>query len=303
METLCSIILAAGEGTRMKSCRPKVLAEVLFKPMIQHVLDSITKAGIKDTCVITGYQHSILEAYLKENDPNVKTVRQIQRLGTAHAVSMAIDFLKKHLHADVFIIGGDTPFIDDDTIRKSYEHHISSQNSATVISAEVENPFGYGRIVRNPNNKVNAIVEQKDATDSIQKIKEINSGAYWFKVEDLIKALPKIKPENAQNEYYLPDAIKVFINEGNIVDAYKTTNSDVILGANDCLQLNALNEIARQKVLRNLMLSGVNIPCTDGVIISNDATFGQDVCIMPGTIIRGNAAIKSNTTLGPNVII
>lgn len=303
MDKKCAVVLAAGEGTRMKSAKPKVLAEVLFKPMIKHVIDSVQKAGIRDICVITGYAREILEDYLHKEYPDVHIVHQAERLGTAHAVSMAGEFLSDHIDSDVFIVGGDSPFVDAETIDAVYMCHSTNDYVATVISAQVENPFGYGRIVRDDIGCVQAIVEQKDADATVQSINEINSGAYWFDVRTLLDVLPRIKSDNAQHEYYLPDAIKLFIADGKSVGASIASNKNVVLGANDCFQLNALNEIARQKVLKKLMLSGVNIPCTDGVVISEEVSFGKNVCIMPGTIIKGFVHIEDNQTVGPYELI
>lgn len=303
MNKKCAVVLAAGDGTRMKSDRPKVLAEVLFKPMIKHVIDSIKTAEIHDICVITGYAREILEDYLHKEFPDVHLVHQAERCGTAHAVSMAGEFLSDHIDSDVFIVGGDSPFIDAGTIDTAYVCQITNDYVATVISACVEEPFGYGRIVRDDIGCVQSIVEQKDADAIVQNINEINSGAYWFNVKALLDVLPKIKSDNAQNEYYLPDAIKFLIADGYRVGANIALNEDVVLGANDCFQLNALNEIARRKVLKKLMLSGVNIPCTDGVVISDEASFGRNVCIMPGTIIKGSVHIDDNQTVGPYELI
>lgn len=303
MNKKCAVVLAAGEGTRMKSDRPKVLAEVLFEPMIKHVIDSVKKAGINDLCVVTGYAREILEEYLHKEFPDVHLVHQTQRRGTAHAVSMAGEFLSDHIDSDVFIVGGDSPFIDAETIDMAYDCHVTNDYIATVISAKVDDPFGYGRIVRDDVGCVQSIVEQKDADAIVQSICEINSGAYWFDVISLLDVLPRIKSDNAQNEYYLPDAIKFFIADGKSVGASVASNTEVVLGANDCFQLNALNEIARQKVLKKLMLNGVNIPCADGVFISNEANFGRNVCIMPGTIIKGSVYIGDNQTVGPYELI
>lgn len=304
MKSVCAIVLAAGEGTRMKSNNPKVLSTVLFKPMLQWVIDALKKAEIEKICVVTGFKSEAVRSYLFETDNSIETVVQEKRLGTAHAVITAKDFLEKNIESDVIILGGDSPFIDAETIKNSYQLHIKSKNSATIISSNVENPFGYGRIVRDPSSKkLLKIVEQKDASEKIQSIKEVNSGAYWFNVKMLLPILGKIKNNNAQNEYYLPDAIKFMLEENLLVDSYTADSSKVVLGANDCLQLNTLNEIARKSVLEKLMLQGVDIPCTDGVIISNDVTFGFGTRVLPGTIINGVTKVGSNCVIGPNSFI
>jgi N-acetylglucosamine-1-phosphate uridyltransferase (contains nucleotidyltransferase and I-patch acetyltransferase domains) len=309
-EENCAVILAAGEGKRMKSNRPKVLSPVLFKPMLQWVIDSAQSAGVSSICVVTGYMHERVEDYLSRMNArdrahaDVEYVLQPERKGTGHAVMMAADFLKKHRGANVLILNGDAPFVDSRVIGEALEDHIENGNSVTVISAVLDDPTGYGRIVRDAQtHRVNAIVEQKDADPATQAICEINSGAFWFKADDLIDILFQIKNENAQGEYYLTDAVKLLIENGQKANAHITGNSNAVLGANDCLQLNALNSIAREEILSAHMRAGIEIPCRDGVMIGPDVTIGSDTCILPGTILRGKTVIGHGCTLGPNSFV
>jgi len=307
MENTCAIILAAGDGKRMKSDKPKVLSEVLFKPMIKWVIDSLHYAKINDICIVCGYKHADLEKYLNSIKNsfkgNISTVLQAERLGTAHAVTMASDFLNKNIEKDVIILNGDAPFIDPETIKKSYEFHKAKKNSATVISAKIKNPFGYGRIVRNEQCQLSKIVEQKDANDKIQLINEVNSGVYWFNIKSLLNVIFKISNHNAQNEFYLPDAISLLLQKIENVDAFSVENENIIKGANDRIQLNQLNNIAREKVLYDLMCAGVDIPFNDGIIISDDSKIGENVTILPNTIIKGETIIGNNCVIGPNVFL
>ena len=304
MSHLCAVILAAGEGKRMKSNRPKVLSPVLFKPMLGWVVDAAKKAGIGDICVVTGYMHEDVERYLNKLPGEYETVFQHERKGTGHAVMTAAEFLKKYSGSDVLILNGDSPFIDSGTIERSHELHIGEGNAVTVISAELENPFGYGRIVRDSMaGTLKAIVEQKDANERVQAIREINSGAYWFDVDALLSVLYDINNQNAQGEYYLPDAIKLLIERGLRADAFIASNGETVLGANDCLQLHDLNGIARKRILNALMKNGIDIPCTDGVIVGPDVTVEQNVCLLPGTILCGQSYISSGCVLGPNTYI
>ncbi|MDQ5983030.1 MAG: Bifunctional protein GlmU [Eubacteriales bacterium SKADARSKE-1] len=304
MLNTCSIILAAGDGKRMKTERPKVLSEVLFRPMIKWVVDALNEAGINNICAVCGYKHEILEKYINNFCKGVETATQQERRGTAHAVIMADNFLKRNLKKDVLIVGGDTPFIDPNTIIESLQLHRSQNNVATIISAKVNNPFGFGRIVRNiGNNKILSIVEQKDADEETRLITEVNSGAYWFNIEALLSVIYDISNNNAQNEFYLPDAIAHLLSKGLPVDAYVVKNEEIILGANDHVQLNALNKIAREKVLEKLMLGGVDIPLKDGIIIEGQVEVGPDTCILPGTIVRGKSSIGSGCIIGPNSTI
>ncbi len=298
----CALILAGGEGTRMKSNRPKVLAEVLFKPLIRWVLDAVKQAGIEDICVVTGSKREYVEDYLKTLDFPVETVYQSQRLGTGHAVMMAEDFLKRHSGQSVVILNGDAPFISADTITAALE---AGKNSAcTIISAALENPTGYGRIVRQADGcSVEAIVEEKEATEEIRRIREINSGAYRFETDVLLEALSKVTKSEKTGEYYLTDTVEIIKNSGRSVLAFQADNADSVLGANDCVQLSQLNEIARQRVLERHMKNGVNIPCADGVIIGTDVTIGANAVILPASVIRGNTVIGSYCEVGPGVLL
>lgn len=242
----CAIILAGGEGKRMQSEKPKTLCEVLSKPMLRWVMDAVREAGIEDICVVKGYRAEYIDEYVSTLPFKVETVLQSERLGTGHAVMMAKDFLKSR-GGSVVILGGDAPFIDSETISDSYNQHSSTESSATVISASVEDATGYGRVVRNEDGSLSAIIEHKDADEEIRKINEINSGAYWFEVEALLSVLDRITANNKAAEYYLPDALKLIIGDGMKAGAFVAKTPDVALGANDPAQLQELNEIAIAK--------------------------------------------------------
>lgn len=242
----CAIILAGGEGKRMKSDKPKTLSLVLEKPMLLWVISALKEAGINDICVVKGYKKECIEDFIGTLDFEVSSVFQAERLGTGHAVMMAKDFLEKH-DGNVVILNGDAPFMTADTIMKSLDKHTESQSSATVISAKVGDPTGYGRIVRADDGSLKAIIEQKDADEETLKIDEVNSGGFWFDCKQLLSVLGRIKSNNKAGEYYLPDAIKLLLSDGKRVEAYTAKCSDTVLGANDPAQLEELNNIARQK--------------------------------------------------------
>lgn len=242
----CAVILAGGEGKRMKSQKPKTLSEVLGKPMLLWVISALRKAGIEDICIVKGFKKECIDDFIATLDFPVSSVYQAQRLGTGHAVMMAKDFLKSH-HGNVVILNGDAPFMTSDTIQKSLIQHTQSKSAATVISAKVDDPTGYGRIVRDETGGLKAIVEQKDADDETLKINEVNSGGFWFDCQLLLTVLDRIKSDNNAKEYYLPDAIKLLLSDGRAVGAYTAECSDTVLGANDPSQLEDLNEIARKK--------------------------------------------------------
>ena len=242
----CAVILAGGEGKRMKSNKPKTLSPVLGKPMLLWVISAVRNAGIDDLCVVKGFKKEDVEEFLSTLDFNVDSVFQAERLGTGHAVMMAKDFLKSH-DGNVVILNGDAPFMTAETIKNSLEQHTKSGCAATVISARVDDPHGYGRIVRDTDGSLKAIVEHKDADEETLKIDEVNSGGYWFDCQKLLSVLDRIKSDNAAGEYYLPDAIELLLKDGQKVGAYTAECSDAVLGANDPAQLEELNQIALAK--------------------------------------------------------
>lgn len=236
-----AVILAAGKGTRMKTEKPKVMCEVLGKPMVDYVIES-AKKSCDDICVVIGYKADVLRAHL---DDEIKTVVQTEQLGTGHAVMQADEFIKAHSDGNILIVCGDAPFMDEKTIGNALALHKSENNAVTVITAKLDDPAAYGRIVKR-NGKIAEIVEFKDASDEIRQINEVNSGAFWFKGCELHRLLNKITNNNAQNEYYLTDTIKIAISEGLPVNSYVAETPDVILGANDPKQLEELNKRAEK---------------------------------------------------------
>ncbi len=297
----CAVILAGGEGKRMKSDYPKVLSEVLFKPMLRWVIDAVKKAGVEDVCVVTGSKKEYVEEYLKSLPFAVETAFQSERLGTGHAVMSALPFLKQHTDSPVLILNGDAPFISSETLCSVLKN--AGQNVCTVVSAEVSDPFGYGRILRMEEDRLKAIVEEKEADDEVRKIREVNSGVYCFQAEALISALGRLQKSPKTGEYYLTDTIEILQKDGCLVGVFQADNADSVLGANNCFQLQELNEIARHKVLRTLMENGVIIPCTDGIIVSAETTVGRGTVLLPSTVIRGNSVIGCHCEIGPAVLL
>lgn len=299
----CAIILAGGKGTRMKTDAPKVMCEVIFEPMIKYVVDAVKDAGAEDICVITGYKHEIVEGYLSSYDSKIKTALQEPQLGTGHAVMQARDFISAHRDDDILILNGDGPLMDADTINKAYDYHKQNNNAITLISAIVEDTDGIGHIKRDENGVLERIIEHKDANEEQKKINESNAGTYWFNGSELLYALDRITNNNAQNEYYLTDSLEILIKKGMNAGAYVCENTEAILGANDRKQLNILNNIMRRNINDSLMLDGVDIQCTDGVMIGKDVKIGSSTRILPNTIILGNTVIGDGCVIGPNTYI
>ncbi len=241
MSKNCAVILAAGEGKRMKANKPKPMMEVLSRPMIDWVLDAAEASGVNDTILVVGAYGEQLVDHCGERSA---ICWQKERLGTGHAVMMALDYLNASDAENVLILNGDAPFMDAATIAESLALHEANGNAVTVISARLDDPFGYGRIVQGADGSFERIVEQKDATEEEKAIRNVNSGAYWFRREDLIASLGKLTTDNAAHEYYLTDTIYILKQEGKNAGVFVTENADVVLGANDREQLQALNDIA-----------------------------------------------------------
>ncbi len=300
MSKKCAIVLAGGEGKRMKSTRPKVLSEVLFTPMIDWVLDAAANSGVEDVVLVVGHLGEMLESYIADR---ANIVWQRERLGTGHAVMQALPFLEASDADHVLILNGDAPFMDAETISQSEALHEKEGNAVTVISARLTDPFGYGRIVRGEDGSLDSIVEEKDATAGQRAITEVNSGAMWFNREDLISSLGKLTTDNAAGEYYLTDTIGILRAEGKRAGAAMTENAKVVLGANDRYQLYQLNEMVRKDILKEHMLNGVGIPCMDGIMIAPGVEIAAGTTILPNTILRGKTVIGADCVIGPGVVL
>jgi len=291
----CAVILAAGEGKRMRSAKAKVLQEVLFKPMLDWVIDAVKAAGIEDICVITGHQREQVESHL---GGRVVTVEQKERLGTGHAVMQAAAYLKAHAGGNCLVLCGDAPLFSAATIRAAGDVHRENNLAATVITAFTPEPTGYGRILRDETGLIREIVEERDADEATRAVQEINAGAYWFDIDLLLPSLSSLKNENSQGEYYLTDVPKLLSKAGKAVGAYVAPFEE-IGGANDRNQLAALNELARIALLRRHRAAGVSVPFNDGVVIGPDVTIEADAEILPGTVLEGKTVVGEGSVIGP----
>lgn len=292
MKTGC-IILAGGAGKRMKSERPKVLAEVLCKPMLGWVLDAAERLGFDDIAVVTGYKAELTEKYISSRGANILTFLQREQNGTGDAVKCASEIIER---TDcVCVLNGDAPFIDAETLKSSLEQHRSSGAEVTVITAEIEAPAGYGRIIRE-NGEFLAIREQKDCSPEEVKISEVNSGAYWFSSKKLSETLPKLSTDNAAGEYYLTDCVELMERRG----AYISENPAIVLGANTRRALLELNAAAREMVIERHLENGVSFVSLDGIVIGAEVSIGCDTTVMPNTVILGNTEIGKGCLIGAN---
>ena len=299
MDRTCALVLAAGDGKRMKSRHPKVLCEVLFKPMLSWVIDSCRAAEIEQLCVVVAPDADEVLAVLPEG---CRTAEQAEKLGTGHAVMMASEFLEEHRGDSVLVLCGDAPFVDADTIRGALAEHREHGHDLTVVAARLEDPTGYGRIIRDENGGLRAIVEQRDADEKTRLIQEVNSGIYWFEAEFLLDALNKLGTDNAQGEYYLTDTVGIAVAEHRPAGVYRAGSPDVILGANSRRELARLNEVARKRVIDQLLDEGVNIPFPETVVICPDTRIGRDTTVLPGCILR-KSRIGEGCLIGPYTML
>ena len=295
MGDLSLIVLAAGHGKRMKSENSKVVHKVCGKEMVNHVLDAAMEAGCTNATVVVGHKR---EQVIRAVGERAAIAVQEQQLGTGHAVMQAADSVLRSEH--VLVLTGDTPLISAKTLRLAIEKHIENDNGATVITARVSDPTGYGRIIRREDGSVDRIVEHKDASSEEKQIDEINSGMYCFKSAYLLSALNKITPNNAQGEYYLTDVFEVLNKEGVRIGAFEVENYEEILGVNDRVQLAEAERLMRTRINREHMLGGVTLIDPDSTYIGPDVRLGVDTVIYPGSILEGSTTVGDNVIIGQN---
>ncbi len=291
-----AVILAAGQGTRMKSQLYKVLHQVCGKPMVQHVVDQVSAVKVEKLITIIGHGAEKVQAQLGSNS---EYALQEKQLGTAHAVMQAAPQLSGE-EGVTLVVCGDTPLITSDTMEKLLEHHEKTGAKATILTAHAVDPTGYGRIIRNSEGNVEKIVEHKDANNQEREVQEINTGTYCFDNKLLFDSLTRVSNDNAQGEYYLPDVIEILKNQGEVVTAYQTASFDETLGVNDRFALSQAEKTMKLRINKFHMLNGVTIIDPDQTYISADAVIGQDTIIHPGTVIKGSTIIGAGSEIGPH---
>ena len=291
----CALILAAGQGTRIKSNLPKVLHKVCGKEMVNHVIDTMRTAKIDDINVIIGKGAELVKNSTMSR--NVSYSLQEEQLGTGHAVKCAIEFLKDK-KGIVGIFAGDAPLIKSDTIEELFDTHIKNNNSATLVTSIVSDPTGYGRVVRS-GDEVIKIVEHKDCNEEELKINEMNAAIYCFDIESLLSSLEKLSNNNSQGEYYLTDVIGILKEEGKKVGALSIDYEETI-GVNSRVQLAEAEEVLRNRINKKHMENGVTLIDPKSIYIGSDVEIGRDTIIYPGNVIEGNSKIGEEVILYPN---
>jgi bifunctional UDP-N-acetylglucosamine pyrophosphorylase/glucosamine-1-phosphate N-acetyltransferase len=297
MAETVAIILAAGGSTRMNTQLAKVLHEVCGRPMLAYVLDACRNVGIKKMCVVVGFGAEQVQEQFADAD-DIVWVRQDEQLGTAHAVSCCKEHLKD-FNGQTLVLCGDGPMIRAQTLKILINKHKSGQSAATLGTAILEDPTGYGRIVRDDYGNIQGIVEDSDCTPAQLKIKEINPSNYLFNNKILFEAIENVKPENVKKEYYLTDAVSGIIATGHKVEAITAVPPDEAIGINSRSQLSAASKIMQRRIQRCLMEDGVTIVDPDNTWIDARAQIGQDTVIEPFTYIHGQVKIGQGCRVGP----
>ncbi len=293
---LAAVILAAGKGTRMKSGLPKVLHQVCGRAMVEHVLQAVQEVSVQKTVLVVGYQGDLVAELVGDS---VETAYQAEQLGTAHALLQCCDAFKGY-DGDILVVCGDTPLLRHQTLSQLYAEHSRSGSAATVLTAVLADPTGYGRVIRNATGGIMKIVEQKDAVPAELAVTEINTGVYCFKAEGLFEALSQIRSDNAQGEYYLTDIIEYYIGRGDSVGAVIADDFAEVMGVNDRCQLAVVEKVLRRRILDRLMMSGVTIMDPASTFIDDTVDIGADTFIYPFTFVEGKSKIGENCRIGPS---
>lgn len=298
MSSVSSVILAAGPGTGMKSDKAKVTHQVCFTPIINLVYSAAKNAGIDNIITVVGSASDQVKKCLGEDK---KYAYQEKPLGTGHATWCALPQLSDG--DTLLVLSGDVPLVNPETLKAAIKYHFDNRLAATVISATLENPSGYGRILRDENLNVKAIIEDKDANILQKQITEVNSGLYCFDIGLLRAALSDLMADSSQPEYYLTDTIEILLENGYSVGAYRAGDPSEIFGVNNRVQLASANAVMRKRINKKLMLSGVTIIDPKTTYIGCDVSVAPDTVIYPGTVIKGKTIIEAGCTIGQGCMI
>ena len=297
------IVLAAGEGTRMKSAVPKVLHRIGGRTLVGHAIAAARAARPEHLAVVVRHERDLVADHVAEVDPQAVIVDQDDVKGTGRATECALDALPHDLDGTVLVTYGDVPLLAGETLQTLIEEHVGTASAVTVITAHLDDPTGYGRVLRGPDGSVEGIVEQKDATEQQQAITEINSGIYAFDVSVLRSALARVGTDNAQGEKYLTDVVGIARQEGGRVSAHLVEDLWQTEGVNDRVQLARLGRELNRRTTEKWMRAGVTIVDPDTTWIDSDVTIGRDVTILPNTQLHGTTTIDERATIGPDTTL
>ncbi len=292
-----AVILAAGKSTRMKTDLPKVMHDISGRPMLAYVLDACRGAGITDCYVVVGFGKEIItEAFSQE--PGIHFVEQREQNGTGHAVSMCAEALSGFA-GDVVVIAGDMPMIRAETLRELLDNHYSAGAAASMATTVLDDPFGYGRIIRNVDGRFEEIVEHRDCTPEQLEVTEVNPSYYCFDAGTLFAALPQIKADNAKGEYYITDVLAIVRRSGKPVSAVTRVPADDAVGINSRADLADITRLMQRRIQVGWMDDGVTIVDPENTWIDSRTQIGPETVIKPFSYIEGNARIGAGCTVGP----
>ncbi|WP_030066904.1 bifunctional UDP-N-acetylglucosamine diphosphorylase/glucosamine-1-phosphate N-acetyltransferase GlmU [Streptomyces natalensis] len=298
------VVLAAGEGTRMKSATPKVLHAICGRSLVGHVVAASRELDPEHLVVVVGHAREQVRAHLAEVDPAVRTAVQDEQLGTGHAVRMGLEELAADgiaLDGTVIVVCGDTPLLTGETLGRLSDTHAADKNAVTVLSAEVPDATGYGRIVRDEvTGAVTAIVEHKDADDAQRGIREINSGVFAFDAKLLVEALGQVRTDNSQGEEYLTDVLGIVRAAGHRVGAAVADDHREILGINNRVQLAEARRLLNERLLERAMLAGVTVVDPASTWVDVSVEFEPDAVVHPGTQLLGATRVGGGAEVGPH---
>lgn len=293
------VVLAAGQGTRMKSKLFKVMHPVMGRPMVGHVVNAAIDADASEVITITGHGAEVVRDYLGEKS---QYVFQEEQLGTAHAVMQAKDLLEGK-EGTTLVLSGDTPLLRAETLQQLMAFHEEEEAKATILTALADDPFGYGRVIRTEDGLVSKVVEEKDASEDEKKVREINTGTYCFDNQALFQALEKVDNDNAQGEYYLPDVLEILKNDHEKVGAFQLDNMDEALGVNNRVALAEASRIMRERINEQHMTNGVSIIDPNSTYIEIDVEIAKDTVVEPNTYIKGRTTIGEDAFIGLGSVI
>ncbi|MFZ5797710.1 MAG: bifunctional UDP-N-acetylglucosamine diphosphorylase/glucosamine-1-phosphate N-acetyltransferase GlmU [Thermodesulfobacteriota bacterium] len=299
MNSITAIILAAGKGTRMKSSMAKVLHQVFFKPMLHHVLDAVQAAGIEQTAVVVGHQRERVIQCLR--DYLFTPVSQEEQLGTGHAVLCAEEACSQA--ETILILCGDTPLIRPETLRAMLDHHLAMKAPLTLMTTQLANPFGYGRIITGDHGQVQEIIEEKDADSEQRRIREVNAGIYLVNREFVFSALREVGTDNSQGEVYLTDIVAIANRRGHTVNRYFHPESLDVLGVNSRVELAQAHAELQRRRNTELMLAGVTMYGPETIYIAQGIPVGRDTTIHPGVQVTGNSSVGVGCVLEAGVFL
>jgi len=301
MESIITIILAAGKGTRMKSDLVKVLHPLLGVPMLSYPVElSLNDIKAEKTVLVVGHQADKIKEKFK--DPRIHFVLQEEQLGTGHAVLQALPFLQS-FNGTVLILCGDVPLVKMETLRSFIDTFWRNESKLSVLTAVVENPSGYGRIIRGPTGWLERIVEEKDGSEEEKLIPEINTGIFSIKAPFLVDGLKEIGQENAQGEYYLTDLVEIGRKRGVRCSAHMVADPTEVMGINTRADLAVANEVLRQEKVMDLMLSGVTIIDPKTAYVDKTVEIGKDTTVHPNCVLQGKTKIGERCVIESNAKI